>query len=290
MSNLIELFCAVDDFSQEFLPEFEKNQLEFGLRKSQKTCSMSPSELMTIMIYFHQIRFRDFKTYYTKYVQLYLKSEFPRLVSYNRFVELMPTILMPLCFFLHAQNKNQTGIYFIDSTPLKVCHLKRAHSNKVFNGIAKKGKSSMGWFLGFKLHLVINDCGEIMAFKVTPGSTNDLRTVDNMTQGLLGKLFGDKGYISQELFDKLFQRGLQLVTKIKKSMNNKLMLLFDKLLLRKRALIETVNDQLKNISQIEHSRHRSPMNFMVNLISGLAAYALQDKKPSLNLRDNSMIS
>jgi hypothetical protein len=290
MDNLVELFCAVDDFSKEFFPEFEKTQLEFGIRKSQKTCSMSPSELITIMIYFHQVRFRDFKTYYTKYVQIYLKNEFPKLVSYNRFVELMPTILMPLCFFLYAQNKTHTGIYFIDSTPLKVCHLKRANSNRVFKGIAKKGKSSMGWFLGFKLHLVINDCGEIMAFKVTPGSTNDLRTVNNMTQGLLGKLFGDKGYISKELFDALFQRGLQLVTKIKKNMNNQLMLLFDKLLLRKRAIIETVNDQLKNISQIEHSRHRSPMNFMVNLISGLAAYALQDKKPSLNLRDNIMIA
>lgn len=161
------------------------------------------------MIYFHRVRFRDFKTYYTKYVQEHLKKEFPKLLSYNRFVELMPTILMPLCFFLYAQNKTHTGIYFIDSTPLRVCHLKRANANRVFKGIAKKGKSSMGWFLGFKLHLVINDCGEIMAFKVTPGSTNDLRTVNNMTQGLLGKLFGDKGYISKELFDTLFQRGLQ---------------------------------------------------------------------------------
>lgn len=283
MDNLVELFCIVDDFAKEFFPEFEKAQLEFGLKRSQKSCSLSPSEIMVIMIYFHQLRFRDFKTYYTQYVQKHLTCEFPRLLSYNRFVELMPSILMPLCFFMHTQSKTQTGIYFIDATTIDVCHIKRASSNRVFKGIAKKGKSSMGWFFGFKLHLVINDLGEIMAFKLTPATTDDRIPVDKMTQSLTGKIFGDRGYISQELFDKLFQRGLQLITRIKKNMKNKLMPLLDKLLLRKRAIIESVNDQLKNISQIEHSRHRSINNFMVNLLAGLAAYALQPKKPSLNL-------
>ena len=156
--------------------------------------------------------------------------------------------------------------------------------------MAKKSKSTMGWFFGFKLHLLINDQGEIMAFKVTTGTTDDRIPVDKMTQGLTGKLFGDRGYISQELFDKLYQRGLQLVTRIKKSMKNKLILLVDKLLLRKRAIIESVNDQLKNISQIEHTRHRSVTNFMVNLVAGLVAYSLQPKKPSLNLHPQLVIS
>lgn len=290
MDNLVELFCIVDDFAQEFFPEFEKAQLEFGLKKSHKCCSLSPSEIMVIMIYFHQLRFRDFKTYYTQYVQKHLTCEFPKLISYNRFVELMPSILMPLCFFMHAQSKTQTGIYFVDATTIDVCHVKRASSNRVFKGIAKKGKSSMGWFFGFKLHLVINDLGEIMAFKLTQATTDDRIPVDNMTQFLKGKLFGDRGYISQKLFDTLFERGLQLVTRIKKNMKNKLMPLLDKLLLRKRAIIESVNDQLKNISQIEHSRHRSINNFMVNLLAGLVAYALQPKKPSLNLQQHSLIS
>ena len=142
----------------------------------------------------------------------------------------------------------------------------------------------MGWFFGFKLHIVINDKGELIAFKMTPANTDDRVPVDEMTQGLKGKLFGDRGYISQTLFNTLYQRGLQLVTKIKKNMKNKLMPLIDKLLLRKRAIVETVFDQLKNISQIEHSRHRSINNFMVNLVGGLAAYILQPKKPSLNLQ------
>ncbi|MFO3212041.1 IS982 family transposase, partial [Legionella pneumophila serogroup 2] len=219
----------------------------------------------------------------------HLSREFPKLTSYNRFVELMPSILMPLCFFMHIQSKTHTGIYFVDATTIDVCHIRRASSNRVFKGVAKKGKSSMGWFFGFKLHLVINDLGEIMAFKLTPATTDDRIPVDNMTLCLTGKLFGDRGYISQELFDKLFQRGLQLITRIKKNMKNKLMPLLDKLLLRKRAIIESVNDQLKNISQIEHSRHRSINNFMVNLLEGLAAYALQPKKPSLNLNQTPLI-
>ncbi|MGQ3890120.1 IS982 family transposase [Legionella sp. CNM-1927-20] len=289
MDNLVELFCVVDDFAEEFFPEFEKIQLEYGIKRSQKPCSLTPSEIITIMIYFHQLRFRDFKTYYTQYVQKHLGPAFPKLVSYNRFVELMPSILMPLCFFIHTQSKHQTGIYFVDATTINVCHVKRASANRVFKGIAKKGKSSMGWFFGFKLHLVINDKGEIMAFKLTQATTDDRAPVDQMTQGLSGKMIGDKGYISQTLFDKLYQRGLQLITKIKKNMHNKLMPLIDKLLLRKRAIIESVNDQLKNISQIEHSRYRSVNNFMVNLLAGLAAYALQPKKPSLDLCSNFLI-
>ena len=281
--NLVELYCVVDEFAKEFFPEFEKAQLECGMKQRHKECGLSASEIMTIMIYFHQLRFRDFKTYYTQYVQKHLCAEFPRLVSYNRFVELMPSILLPLCFFIHVQQKTQTGIYFIDATTIEVCHVKRASSNRVFRNIAKKGKSSMGWFFGFKLHLIINDRGEIMAFKLTPGNTDDRAPVEGMSEALTGKMFGDRGYISQELFDKLYQRGLQLITRIKKNMKNKLLPLIDKLLLRKRAIIESVNDQLKNISQIEHSRHRSINNFMVNLLAGLAAYVLQPKKPSLNL-------
>ena len=283
MDNLLELYCVVDDFLKDFLPEFEKNQIESGQKKSRKACSMSISEIMTIMIYFHQMRFRDFKSFYIQYVKQHLNKEFPKLLSYNRFVELMPGILIPMCAFIQAQNKTKTGIYFVDATTIDVCHVKRASSNRVFKGIAKKGKSSMGWFFGFKLHLAINDKGEIMAFKLTQATTDDREPVQSLTKDLTGKLIGDRGYISQKLFDALFEKGLQLITKIKKNMKNKLMPLFDKLLLRKRAVIESVNDQLKNISQIEHSRHRSIHNFMVNLLSGIAAYALQPKKPSLNL-------
>lgn len=281
-NNLLTLFCFVDDFCKSFMPEWEKHLLKNCFKKRKRHCTLSPSEIMTIYIHFHQSHYRDFKNYYLCYVCKNLKKSFPKLVSYSRFVSLIKTILVPLYFFLHCFTGEKTGIYFIDSTLLKVCHIKRERQNKVFCGIAKKAKSTMGWFFGFKLHLIINDKGEIMAFKITKGNVDDRIPVPDLAKNLVGKLVGDKGYISIKLFKKLYQHGLQLITKIKKNMKNKFMLLTDKFLLRKRAIIETVNDQLKNISQIEHSRHRSPWNFLANVLAGLIAYSLQPKKPSIS--------
>ena len=141
----------------------------------------------------------------------------------------------------------------------------------------------MGWFYGFKLHLIINEKGETLSFLVTPGNIADVSVLDKLSKGITGQLFGDKGYISSKLGQELLKRGLELFTTLRSNMKQKLMSLKAKMLLRKRSLIETVHDQLKNISQIEHSRHRSVSNFLVNLLSGLAAYSHQEKKPSLNL-------
>jgi hypothetical protein len=149
--------------------------------------------------------------------------------------------------------------------------------------VAQRGKSSMGWFFGFKLHLIVNECGQLLAFRLTPGNTDDRQPIPHMTHGLWGKLFGDKGYLSQSLFETLFQQGLQLVTPLRKNMSNRLIALHDKLWLRKRSIIETINHQLKNIQQVDHSRHRSYPNFLVNLLAALLAYTFQPKKPSVSL-------
>lgn len=178
-----------------------------------------------------------------------------------------------------------TGIAFIDSTSIKVCHNKRISRNRVFKGTAKRGKTTAGWFYGFKLHLIINDRGEILAFQLTPGNVSDVSMVETLSRGILGKLFGDKGYISSTLAESLLKRDLELFTSVRSNMKQKLMSLTDKILLRKRSLIETVNDQLKNISQIEHTRHRNGRNFLVNMLGGLAAYSHQVKKPSLNFTE-----
>jgi hypothetical protein len=184
---------------------------------------------------------------------------------------------------LSEQYWEVTGISFIDSTPIEVCHPCRAHAHKVFKSLVKWGKNSVGWHFGFKLHLMINEKGELLAFKLTPANTDDRQPVPELTPDLIGKLFGDRGYVSQKLFEQLYERGLQLITKSKKNMKNHLVKMIDKILLRFRALIESVNDQLKNICQIEHSRHRSVFNFLVNLLAGLVAYTYQDKKPALDL-------
>jgi hypothetical protein len=249
---------------------------------------LSASEIMTIIIYFHMSQYRNFKSYYTEYVMKHLHSEFPNLVSYNRFVELMPMTLLPLCLYLKTQLGPVTGISFIDATSLPVCHNRRIERHRVFDGLAARGKTSMGWFFGFKLHLVVNDQGDLLAFYLTPGNIDDRKPVPQLAQRLFGKLFGDKGYISQALFDQLLEQDVQMITGIRKNMQNRLMPLIDKVLLRKRAIIETINDQLKNISQIAHTRHRSIDNFLVNLIAGLVAYVHQPKKPSLNLRNEDL--
>ena len=284
MIDLEQVFCDVDDFNAEFEPLWKQQLLLAREVKRCRDSSLSLSEVMTIIIAFHSSNYRTFKHFYTDHVTKHLHRAFPDLVSYNRFVELMPSALIPLCSYLHTRQGRVSGISFIDSTPIIVCHPKRAHLHKLFAEEAQWGKNSVGWFYGFKLHLIINDEGELLSVKLTPANVDDRTPVPDMTRALFGKLFGDKGYISQKLFELLFGRGVQLVTKLKKNMKNKLLPLIDKLLTRKRALIETVNDQLKNISQIEHTRHRSVANFMVNLIAGLIAYTYQDKKPSLNLR------
>jgi len=280
--SLVELFCHVDDFCQQYESESRDRQLARGRRRGPKP-RLSASEIMTILIYFHVCRYRDFKSYYQNHVLTHLRADFPDLVRYNRFVELSPTVLTLLCSYLHSQFGQDTGIAFVDSTPLPVCHNRRIKRHRVFAGLAGRGKTSMGWFYGFKLHLVVNERGELLGVQVSPGNVDDRKPVPALTQSLTGKLFGDKGYVSQPLFDLLFARSLQLITPIRKNMKNRLLPLADKLLSRKRALIETINDQLKNISQVAHSRHRSVDNFAINVVAGLIAYTHQPKKPSLNL-------
>jgi len=286
MDSLLELFCDVDDFCQAFEPAWKQKQVASGDRQRQRERSLSLSEVMTIVIHFHQSHYRNFKAYYKEYVVKQLRSEFPNLVSYTRFVEFMPSALVPLSVFLRTACLGDcSGISFIDSTSLDVCDNRRIAQHRVFDGLAARGKTSMGWFFGFKLHLVVNDRGEILNVTLTPGNVDDRKPVPELVHNLFGKLVGDRGYISQPLFEELLSNfNIQFIVGIKSNMKNKLMPVFDKILLRKRAIIETIIDQLKNISQIEHSRHRSPINFLVNLVCGLIAYCRQPKKPSLGLR------
>ncbi len=280
-----ELYCGVDDFCQQFEPVWRSRQLESGECKRLRSAKLSTSEIMTIVIAFHNSHYRTFKHYYGMLCKQH-RSEFPNLVSYSRFVRLMPSVLGPLCAYLHHCFGACTGISFVDSTAIAVCGNKRITRNRVFAGLAQRGKTTMGWFYGFKLHLVINDAGELLACLLTAGNVDDRQPVPALAEKLTGKLFGDKGYISAQLFQQLWEQSVQLVTHIRRNMKNKLMPLLDKILLRKRSLIETVNDQLKNIAQVEHTRHRSPTNFMVNLIAGLISYTHQPKKPALNLDDD----
>ena len=289
--SLLELFCNVDDFCLEFEPKWQAHLLNNGVKRRNRQVGLCLSEIMTILIHFHESRYRDFMSYYTRYVQKHLSREFPGLVSYHRFVELMPRSLVALAVYLRRSFGSCTGISFVDSTALAVCRNQRIKRHKVFAGLAARGKTSMGWFFGFKLHLAVNDQGELLGCYLTAGNVDDRKPVPHLARHLFGKLIGDKGYISQELTAHLMDTlGVHLITFLRSNMNGRLVSQNDLVLLRKRAIIETINDQLKNISQIEHSRHRSPINFIINLFAGLIAYCRQPKKPALRLDDQSLLT
>ena len=284
---LVSIFCDVDDFCKEFEPEWRKILVEHQKHQwlgKTKTRNRKPelllSEAITIVIMFHKTGYRTFKDYFVRFVSG-LKQYFPKLMSYSRFVNLMKTCLFPLFVFSQGCLGMCSGISFVDSTILTVCHARRIHSHRVFKNMAKRGKTSTGWFYGFKLHLIINDVGEILAYMLTPGNVDDRVPVPWLSRDLLGKLFGDKGYISQELFLKLYEKGLEIITRLKRNMKDKLMSLVDKILLRKRGIVECVNNKLKSGCQIEHHRHRSRWNFLVNLISGIVAYSYDPCKPCI---------
>lgn len=287
--DIVSLFCEIDDFYKVFESIWEKHLLGNG-RVRKRDSLLSLPEVMTILVMYHGSGYKNLKSFYLREICRHHQADFRHLVSYNRFVELQARCVMPLFFYLVCKRGGCTGISFIDATSIKVCHNLRIPSHKVFLGSAERDKSSTGWYYGFKLHLAVNERGEILGFYLTPANVDERVPTDWITQELWGKLIGDKGYISQSLFEKLMQRGLKLITKLRKNMKNRLVEMEDKLLLRKRAIIETVNDQLKNISNIEHTRHRSIWNFLGNLAAGLIAYSLKEKKPSLNLNFKDLIS
>lgn len=283
--SLLEMFCEIDDFWQEFKPWWESQLVAESSRHRRRESNLTMSEIMVIMVMFHQSGYRTFKGFYIHHVCQHLQSAFPDLVSYNRFVELQQRCLVPLTCFLQGCCRPSRGIAFIDSTALAVCHNRRIQAHRVFDGVAQRGKTSLGWFYGFKVHLIITDQGELVAFAITPGNVDDRKPVKRLARDITGKLFGDKGYISKKLMEDLLQDNIDLITTTRRNMKPRVLSLIDKALLRKRSLIETVNDQLKNISQIEHTRHRCLQNFFVNLIAGLLAYTYQPTKPALNFTE-----
>lgn len=237
---------------------------------------------MIILVCYHFGTYRNFKEYYLNCIRGKFRLEFPNAVSYNRFVELMPRVFFKMMMFmkLYAFGKC-SGISFVDSTMIPVCHNVRRYFNKVFKGLARNGKGTMGWCHGFKLHLLCNDSGEVITFCLTGANVDDRdkRVWEVFTKELYGKVFADRGYIKKELFEHLFDQGIHLVHGLKTNMKNKLMPMWDKILLRKRYIIECINELLKNKANLVHSRHRSIHNFMMNLCSALTAYCFFDNKP-----------
>lgn len=285
--KITEIFVKVDDFTIEFEQEIKNFTLPTpNLKTRNRKASLCDSEIIAILIAFQSGHFTNLKHFYLNHICVYYRDCFPGLVSYNRFIELQQRVAVPMMLFLKMQCLGKsTGINFIDSTHIKSCHNRRIHNHKVFKGVAERGQCSLGWFYGFKLHLIINDKGEILSFYLTKGNVDDrnIKAMTSMTEKIFGKLFGDKGYISKALADLLWGNGIQMITKPRKNMKGINLSQTDKILLRKRAIIECVNDELKNICKLQHTRHRSINNFLLNIMGTLCAYSFFPKKPSLNI-------
>ena len=282
--DIITLFCEIDDFFLAYEQYQAQHQLPETLGTGNtrgRSRNLHQSEVMTILVHFHHKKYKNFKTYYQDYVCCELSWAFPNLVSYSRFVQLSQEVLVPLSIFLNTRFGECSGISFIDSTPLAVCHNRRISTHRVFTGYAGRSKTSMGWFFGFKLHLVINDQGEPLAALVTAGNVDDRKPVPQLCQGLYGKVYADKGYIKKDLREILQEDGITLIYKVRKNMKPEPLSDVDAALLKKRMLIESVYKELKSQTEIQHTRHRSCANFQVNTVAALIAYTCLNKKPSL---------
>jgi len=269
---IITIYYIIDNFCKEY-KKWEQSKLLPTTGQRDRAGQLSLSELLAVVLYFYLSPCRDFKNYYLYFLPYKCRGYF-KLVGYSRIVQLMPRLILPLSIIMQNLSGEQTGIYYIDSTKLQICHGKRTKSNRIFKNISKVGRSSYGWFMGFKLHLIINNKGSIMAIKITKANKSDLSCAAGLAKGLTGHLYGDKGYISKNLFTELFKNGLKIFTGIRKDMKNHLLSNSDKYHLRKRVLIESVFNVLKNSMNLEHTRHRSPLNFIVHILACVTGFSL----------------
>ena len=285
MCRYTTIFTIVDDFCKIYDQTQRYYCLEDTGKRDRKTL-LSLSEMMSIVIFYHFSGYKYFKLYYENEICGRLRKLFPNRPCYARFIQLMPRLFVPMALMLHLMQGKKTGEYYVDSTHFAVCKNKRIMRHKTFEALAQRGKSTMGWFFGFKLHLVCNFEGQIVAVKITPGNEDDRKAFEDIVNrhDLKGKAYADKGYIGKNLFKRLWHNGLQLITGIKRNMKNYLFPWMDKILLRKRFMIETIFGTLKEEFNIRPNKHRSPVNFFVSLLSALIAYQIKPNKPKINFK------
>jgi hypothetical protein len=280
--RLEETFCDLDDFCNAIKGQWEATlvtDVHGSQRKRGPECGLVGSEIMTILILYHASHFKNFKTFYRGHVLGLLRPYFPGAPCYERFLTLTKRVWVPLTFFLASRMGRKTDIYYIDSTPLVVCHNRRINRHKVFGGLAARGKTSTGWFFGFKLHLVFNHERQIVALKLTPGNVSDTNPVGELTKDLVGKLFGDKGYIGQKLAKDLLQRGLALMTRVRKNMKSLPVSFCDKALLNGRNIAETIIGHIKEFSSLRLPKHRSVFNAFTHIAAAIIAYQINPLPP-----------
>ena len=278
-SNVTELFYFVDEFGKKF--GFENRHLtQLREKRPTREPGLCNSEITAIWLLYFESKLKTFKDFYLNYLPGF-KPEFPKMPSYERFVILKQRVLGYLNSLLNSILESDEYCYFVDSTEMSVCRRTRASRNKVFGRKASLGKSSKGFFFGFKLHIVVNRSGELCGVSLSRGNVDDRVPVPKITSRLSGLLVGDKGYISKKLFKQLMDKGLKLITDLKKGMKDGLRNMQESLALKKRSIVETVFSVLKGCLELVHSRHRSPINFLGHVFATLISYQMRKKKPTV---------
>jgi len=280
-SKIVEIFVDCDDFINDFSKEVSFHMIGTN---QQPISSLSASEIITICIIYHHSRLDCFKSFYTLVVKNVLRSYFPHAPSYTHFIKLKKYYLFDLFAFLwHSRlSKPSNEANFVDSKKLQISHIKRAHQHRVMKGLAEKGKTSIGWFYGLKLHLIINEYGQPCSFLVTSGNKtdNNEEVLKTLFRGLQGIFYGDKGYLTK-LKAWLKIQGVELITKVRKNMKKPKLTHKQKHYLKRRSLIETVFGLMTFQCDLDHSRHRSQYGFFSNIFSAIIAYTYLDSLPQM---------
>ncbi|MBV8453662.1 MAG: IS982 family transposase [Deltaproteobacteria bacterium] len=283
LDRLTEVFCEVDDFCQAFDAQWKVHLLGSGAAPRGPKPGLAVSEIITLLLVLHSAGFKYLKNFYQGFAMPMLRPGFPAMPCYEQFVTIQKRAFVPLLFFLLSRMGKTTGIYYIDSTSLPVCDNHRLYRHKTFAGLARRGKTSRGWFFGFKLHLVFNHLNQIVACKLTPGHLHDTQPVPQLTKHLLGKLFADKCYLGKQLAHALLGRGLTLFTRIRKNMKALPRALPDKLLLKARNMAETIIGTIKQFSSLNLPKHRLPLNAFLHLLATITADQINPIKPKFKL-------
>jgi hypothetical protein len=283
LDRLTEIFCEVDDFCQAFAAQGKAYLLGSGAAPRGPKPGLAVSEIITLLLVLHSSQFKYLKNFYQGVAMPLLRPCFPGMPCYEQFVIIQQRALVPLRFFLLSRMGKKTGIYYIDSTAWPVCDHHRSHRHKTCAGLAARGKTSMGWCFGFKLHLIFNNLNEIVACKLTPGQVHDTKPVLQLTKHLRGKLFGDKGYIGKKLAQELLRRGLTLFTRSRQNMKALPLAMSDKLWLNARNMAETNIGSIKQFSALNLPKHRLPLNAFLHILGAVTVYKINPIKPKFKL-------
>jgi hypothetical protein len=282
LDRLVEVFCEVDDFCKAFEGQWKAHLIAGGNKPRGPEPGLCDSEIITLLLMLHSSGYKYLKNFYNGPLgELLRRSYFQDMPCYERFIEVQKRVFAPLMFFVLSRMGKKTGVYYIDSTALPVCHNRRIQRHKTFASYARRGKTTMGWFFGFKLHLVFNELNEIVALTLTTGNVSDTAPVPRLTKDLVGKLFGDKGYIGKKLAEELLRRGLILFTRVRKNMKSLPISIVDKILLNGRNMAETIIGKIKAFSSLNLPKHRLPINGFLHILAAISAYQINPIKPDL---------